>query len=664
MDPPADFDWVGYYLCNPRIAIRKCSYGQALDHWIRIGSKQNLLYRQERKFNWKAYITRYPDLPANKITTEETALFHYIKYGRSEGRNPFRELPPSESFSFPTPSGFPSDRIKILLFGSSTDHNVKIYIERLIQQFDEFTFIIMRAEDHGKILSIEYQTQNYKSEILTDYTCIIRLIDNCDIKGIHIVDVMDFDLDKLSIIMREITTPYIITPFNWIDSKELFIHANEIIMPSQSSIERYKSIYPDLQMTFIAPEQISYGESRKTLQIGIDDRFLMEGIVKRCLDDIRERNLPLKIITDLSVADIIWLPIPLTQCYDYTISSIQCMEKLYVTMKTPLTSELSATYPRSYLYHIGATVSEINDLFILISNINVAQDYSTKRISMINSKYRTIYKHYFSIPTILSLKMDSITRSRFFVISSGKTGGSTLARSFLNALHLHSYRHLHACYDTQSPHSTLCLNDLYTYTSRKYVSPTTKEKILIVSGIRDPIGRAISAFFQNIESYLTMKPRDILLMSIPTLILIFNNRFLSDIENYYPFWDPDEPLLNGYAGRDLFQIPFNYEKKRLFFEDETFRILILRFEDISGWDSIIRSTLPEIDLMSYSFKSENLSEMKWYSDLYRRFLAEYTVPRSLLDAKFDHPYHRQVLEHFYSPEEIDAMKQKWYAKAT
>lgn len=698
MSLPSDFDWVGYYINNPNIATNRCSHTRAVDHWKEKGCQQNLRYHQTRRFDWKAYITRYPDLPAHKINTEDTALLHYIKYGRLEGRNPFSEdeitdtveskiplvseqsldanvslisreiisIPKvlSTSFSFPIPEQLTSnDNVRILMLGSFTDDNVKIYIERFAKQFVDYSFIIMSAEDNGRILSINYQTQNYKSEILADYTCIRRLIKDYDIKGIHMIELMNFDLNNLSNTMKDIETPYIITPFNWVYQKELFLRAKEIILPSQSSFEKYKSTYPNLKMTLIPPEKISYGEStsRKILQIGVDARFLNEGIVNRFLDNIRKRKLSLSIITDLNISDVIWIPIISTQCYDYMIGSIQCENKLYVTARTPLSSELSSKYARSYLYRPDATVTEIVDIFVLLTNVNTLQDHSTKRISMINSHYHTVYKRHFPKPISLLYQLDNVVKSRFFVISGGKTGSSSLVASFDQSIHLHSCLYIEYAYPYLID---IYLSDLYDYATKMYVDPSKNEKVVLLSAVRDPVSRSISSFFQNIECHLEMTQDEILLTPTSNLISIFNKRFFTDIEDYYPFWDPDEPLLNGYAGRDLLQTPFDHQKKRLIFEDEKYRILILRFEDIKEWDQIIRSTLPTIDLVTYSFKSDNLSETKWYYNLYRRFLAEYSVPRDLLDTKFNNPYHIQVLSHFYSPNEIMSMKQKWYTKAT
>ena len=253
-----------------------------------------------------------------------------------------------------------------------------------------------------------------------------------------------------------------------------------------------------------------------------------------------------------------------------------------------------------------------------------------------------------------------IIHSRFFVISGGKTGSSTLMTSLNKAIHLHGYYHLQYVHPYLSSY---CLHDLYTYARQHYVNPNENERVVILSSIREPVARTISAFFQNITNHLGKTVSEILAMPVIDLITIFNEQFFLILEDYYPFWDSQEPLGNSYAGRDLLSIPFDHQRKCLYYQDSEYRILILRFEDISDWDQIIRATLPEEDLLSYSFRSENLSSDKWYASLYRQFLQEYTVKKDLLDAKFNHPSNHAVLTHFYTSVEIETIKERWYSRS-
>lgn len=49
------------------------------------------------EFDWKAYCQIYPDLPLNKIDTEEKVRRHYLEFGVSEGRQ-FPKVKPEEPF--------------------------------------------------------------------------------------------------------------------------------------------------------------------------------------------------------------------------------------------------------------------------------------------------------------------------------------------------------------------------------------------------------------------------------------------------------------------------------------------------------------------------------------------------------------------------------------
>lgn len=257
-------------------------------------------------------------------------------------------------------------------------------------------------------------------------------------------------------------------------------------------------------------------------------------------------------------------------------------------------------------------------------------------------------------------ELSPIIHSRFFIVSGGKTGSSTLTASFNSAFHSHGCIEFRYVYPKLSSY---CLHDLYTYAQKHYVNPTENERVVILSSVRDPIARTISSFFQNITDHLGKTESEILAMPVVDLITIFNEKFFFILEDYYSFWDLEEPLGNCYAGRDLLLIPFDHQKRCLYYQDNGYRILILRFEDISEWDQIIRATLPKVDLRTYSFQNENLSKDKWYAPLYRQFLHEYTVRRDLLDIKFNHPSNHAVLMHFYTPMEIEKIKERWYTRA-
>jgi len=82
---PGDFNWVAYLINNREVARKRCTKLYAEQHYLNEGRKKNLSYDEKVKFNWKSYVSRYPDLKG--ISTEEKALQHYLVQGRRNGRD-------------------------------------------------------------------------------------------------------------------------------------------------------------------------------------------------------------------------------------------------------------------------------------------------------------------------------------------------------------------------------------------------------------------------------------------------------------------------------------------------------------------------------------------------------------------------------------------------
>ena len=52
------------------------------------------MYKMYKHFDWQFYLSEYEDLRKAGIKTEDAALRHYVKFGKSEGRAPFRVVAP------------------------------------------------------------------------------------------------------------------------------------------------------------------------------------------------------------------------------------------------------------------------------------------------------------------------------------------------------------------------------------------------------------------------------------------------------------------------------------------------------------------------------------------------------------------------------------------
>ncbi len=247
-------------------------------------------------------------------------------------------------------------------------------------------------------------------------------------------------------------------------------------------------------------------------------------------------------------------------------------------------------------------------------------------------------------------------KSNIFIVSGGKTGSSTLHRSFKNSFHSHTTFYLRHLQYPKITDDLLCMNYLYQIGREKYGNPVT-----IISAVRNPLDRNISSFFEQMTRVVAPKT-EILTMNVDDLINIFNERFLH-IDDYYPFLSKNNPNKDNeshdFDGIDIFSVPFDSRRGCLYFNNGAYQILILRFEDINKWDPILKKNLLPQQLQSYQFVTCNRSDNKWYGSLYQEFKRRYWIKPSKVNEFFNTDIHKQVLQHFYTKTEIHQMKSKY-----
>jgi hypothetical protein len=85
------FDWKYYLDTYPDLRANNITTEDtALLHWNNHGRAEGRIpIKTLRFFDWKYYLNTYPDLRANNITTEQDALQHWYKHGEQERRKPY-----------------------------------------------------------------------------------------------------------------------------------------------------------------------------------------------------------------------------------------------------------------------------------------------------------------------------------------------------------------------------------------------------------------------------------------------------------------------------------------------------------------------------------------------------------------------------------------------
>jgi hypothetical protein len=195
----------------------------------------------------------------------------------------------------------------------------------------------------------------------------------------------------------------------------------------------------------------------------------------------------------------------------------------------------------------------------------------------------------------------------------GKVGSSTLSNSIPHA------QQVHTLYSDLPPHSTRIKNmsirrNLVFFTSRKIILQTIKcrTKTKIITVVRNPILRNRSMFFQDLELWLTKhnlekggnKSSYYLQPLIDAYVQTFDHSF-------YLRWFDDElkRLTKVDIRNSKFKNGFSIQA------NNNYEVLFLKLESMN--DNI--SVLSHFVEKEVSLVNKNISDKKWYSELYKEF---------------------------------------------
>jgi hypothetical protein len=140
--------------------------------------------------------------------------------------------------------------------------------------------------------------------------------------------------------------------------------------------------------------------------------------------------------------------------------------------------------------------------------------------------------------------------------------------------------------------------------------------LYIIDSYRTPIERKISSFFQNINIHLP----DYKNKKTEEIIQIFNNIFLTELENYKSI----DELFQHYKLPSFTE--FDFEKKYNIVEKENINFIKIRFCDINSWEHILKNIF-NINITIYN---DNLSIQKPNNNLYNEFKSLYKIPKDSL----------------------------------
>jgi len=172
-----------------------------------------------------------------------------------------------------------------------------------------------------------------------------------------------------------------------------------------------------------------------------------------------------------------------------------------------------------------------------------------------------------------------------------------------------------------------------------------KNTIEVITVVREPIGRNLSAFFQNVSE------ADVEALSTDGLI----EKFRTSYNQKLPLtWFDDE--IRKSTGVDLLSAPFDKERGWSIKEEGRFRFLIYRLD---GSKEKMQDALQDF-LGERVHITANLNEggQKFYAKAYSQFKKQIRFTEEEVEAFYESRYSKA----FWTDAEIEQLKERWRAK--
>jgi hypothetical protein len=174
-----------------------------------------------------------------------------------------------------------------------------------------------------------------------------------------------------------------------------------------------------------------------------------------------------------------------------------------------------------------------------------------------------------------------------------------------------------------------------------------KKQVKIICLTREPIGRNISAFFENFELE-TGKKYEKSNFTLQELMDIFINFFPHSIPiNWF------DRHFKPFLGIDIYEHPFPKEQGYLRINKDNVDLLILKLETS---DSVKEKAIAEfLGLKEFKLVRTNVGEDKNYAEKYKEFKQNIKLPLSYVEEMCSSKY----FNHFYTEEEIKKVYSRW-----
>lgn len=174
----------------------------------------------------------------------------------------------------------------------------------------------------------------------------------------------------------------------------------------------------------------------------------------------------------------------------------------------------------------------------------------------------------------------------------------------------------------------------------------------IVTLVRDPLERTVSAFFKHFP--YTFPERGLRFLEDPANVPALIELFLDDSEIERSFTlDWFEREVEAVFGIDVYATPFPHDAGHVHAAGPSADLLVLRLEDL---DRVGPAALAAfLDTPPLTLEARNRSEDSSYRETYRRFRDALSPPAAFLDRMYD----SRLARHFYTTSELAAFRDRW-----
>ncbi|WP_335986098.1 putative capsular polysaccharide synthesis family protein [Spongiibacter tropicus] len=242
----------------------------------------------------------------------------------------------------------------------------------------------------------------------------------------------------------------------------------------------------------------------------------------------------------------------------------------------------------------------------------------------------------------------SINTTAVLIYTMGKVGSSDISKKLKLSFQFHNF-------DQEIPAKNF--SSRFTPHIYRYVVEALRWKILgrkllrvfglpaaelkVISIVRDPVARNLSAFFQNLDESQVIGGS------------VSESEFYAYTNHMLPLvWFDVE--FKRHLGVDVYAYPFDVEAGWCVIEKEGFKILILQLEELSNLGEIVADFVGD-DKVYLGGAKQNFSGDKWYGVLYSDLKAKIDISDEYLNLM----YKSRFMKHFYGDEKTARMRAKW-----